>query len=382
MGVTVREKPKGSGKWWVYIHHAGQRKAKYIGQDKEQAHEVAKKIHAKLVLKEYQVSDEPAPNFSEYAEIWRENYIKPLRRASTYERYGNILTRYVNPAIGSMPVDEIRRKHIRDLLLKVHRAGGSRSTIAIIRDVISGVMGYAVEDEIIDANPVTGILKRLKLERDKSLQVIPLSHEQVDLFLTTCRKVDPDYYVFFLMAFRTGMRLGELLALKWACIDWNEKNILVEKSYRRGVEAGTKTDKNRLVDMSDQLILELKKLYAARKREGLAAGAGGPVVDIIFHRDGKHMEQNFIRRVFKRILKKAGMRETKLHITRHTFASLLLTSGVSPVYVKEQLGHSSIDITVDIYGHLIPSSHKKTINLLDNASDGRNLYTTKNKKKL
>ena len=56
----------------------------------------------------------------------------------------------------------------------------------------------------------------------------------------------------------------------------------------------------------------------------------------------------------------------RLHDTRHTFASLLLSNGESPVYVKEQLGHSSIQITVDIYGHLIPSSNRKAVNALDN----------------
>ncbi len=80
---------------------------------------------------------------------------------------------------------------------------------------------------------------------------------------------------------------------------------------------------------------------------------------------GKHIEKNYIRRVFKRVLKKAGLREIRLHDIRHTFASLLLSDGASPVYVKEQLGHTSIQMTVDIYGHLIPSSNREMVNRLD-----------------
>ncbi len=87
-------------------------------------------------------------------------------------------------------------------------------------------------------------------------------------------------------------------------------------------------------------------------------GRGDQVIEVIFHRKGKLMEQNFIRRIFKRILQKAGLREIRVHNTRHTFSSLLLTEGVTPVYVKEQLGHSSIQMTVDIYGHLIPNSNR------------------------
>lgn len=88
-------------------------------------------------------------------------------------------------------------------------------------------------------------------------------------------------------------------------------------------------------------------------------------MEIIFHRKSKPMEQNHIRRVFKRVLNKAVIRDMRLHDVRHTFASLLLSQGESPVYVKEQLGHSSIQMTVDIYGHLIPSSNRGAVNRLD-----------------
>jgi integrase len=69
--------------------------------------------------------------------------------------------------------------------------------------------------------------------------------------------------------------------------------------------------------------------------------------------------------VFKRLLAKAGLREIRVHDIRHTFASLLLSKGASVVYVKEQLGHSSIQMTVDIYGHLIPGSNRHLVNGLD-----------------
>jgi len=69
--------------------------------------------------------------------------------------------------------------------------------------------------------------------------------------------------------------------------------------------------------------------------------------------------------VFKRVLQKAGLRESRFHDIRHTYASLLLSDGVAPVYVKEQMGHSSIQMTVDIYGHLIPSSNRGAVNRLD-----------------
>ena len=229
---------------------------------------------------------------------------------------------------------------------------------------MSGTMGYAVEDELIPGNPVAGILKRLKLERDKRIKVEPMNEQEVAIFLDVCHRHFRVYYEFFLCAFRTGMRLGELLGLKWSDLDWNQKFIRVERSYKRGHFDKTKTGKSRRVDMSDQLAENLKGLLTRQKKEALKEGRGEHI-HLLFHRNNKPIEQNHIRRIFKRVLVKAGIREMRLHDIRHTYASLLLSKGESPVYVKEQLGHSSIQMTVDIYGHLIPGSNRGAVNQLD-----------------
>ena len=106
----------------------------------------------------------------------------------------------------------------------------------------------------------------------------------------------------------------------------------------------------------------------------------GEAVEGIFYRQGSPMEQNYIRSQFKRILQKAGLRGIRFHDVRHTFASLLLTDGVTPVYVKEQMGHSSIQMTVDIYGHLIPSSNREAMNRLDTQPDATQTQPVKTKK--
>ena len=126
------------------------------------------------------------------------------------------------------------------------------------------------------------------------------------------------------------------------------------KSYRRGKFNPPKNGKVRKVDMSDQLTDVLKGLITTRKKEALKSGKG-ELPDLLFTQGGDVMEQNFVRKIHNRILMKAGIRKIRIHDLRHTYASLLLTQGESPVYVKEQLGHHSIQITVDIYGHLIPS---------------------------
>ncbi len=163
------------------------------------------------------------------------------------------------------------------------------------------------------------------------------------------------------------MRLGELLGMKWSDVDWNSRFIQVQRSWRAGVMSPTKTGETRRVDMSDQLTEALRVLLTERKKEALASGRGG-VEEYVFH--GRNVEgpmsQNIARYYWKRILSKAGVRDIKFHATRHSFASILLHAGVSPVYVKEQLGHSKIGTTVDIYGHQIPSGNRR-VNILDEA---------------
>lgn len=296
--------------------------------------------------------------------MWIDGYIKTLRRQSTYNRYKWVFKKYIKDALGGKPIDQIKRSDIRSLLLAQSKRGLSRSSVTLIRDVISGPLAYAIDDELIDVNPATGILKRLHFGRDKRIKTEPLDWEEVNLFLETCQHHWPEHYAIFLCAFRTGMRLGELLALTWGDVDWNRHFIRVNKAYRRGRVEKPKNGRERRVDMSDLLGACLKGLLVLRKKEALAVGRGKPN-EILFHRNGKHMEQNYIRRIFKRVLAKAGIREVRVHDIRHSFASLLLSMGQSPVYVMEQLGHSGINTTVDIYGHLIPSSNRQAVNSLD-----------------
>lgn len=377
--MKVREKPKGSGVWWIFINDKGERKSKRVG-DYKTALDAAKKIEAKLTLGDLNIVEEKPvfPEFSEYAKLWLHTYIKPLRRETTFERYDFVLKRYVLPVFGKLTLDQITRKGVRDLLLNIRARGLSKATVCLVRDVTSGVLNHAIDDEILESNPVLGVVKRLQLSRDGKSEIEPLTKEEVQLFLETCREHRADYYAFFMTAFRTGARLGEVLALQWGDIDFHGKFVRVARSYKRQKITPTKTGKSRRVDMSDQLMEVLRLLQAQRKKEGLQAGRGD-LAPFLFHdRKLQPLSQNTVRNVFKWTLRKAGLREIRLHDIRHTFASLLLTDGASPVYVKEQLGHSSIQMTVDIYGHLIPSSNRDAVNKLDTHLPAPQAHPAKN----
>jgi integrase len=371
MGVKVREKKPGE--WWLFINHQGKRTSRKVGSQ-EAAERAKNEIEARLTLQQFEVEapkrkEEQLPTYVEYATLWLTDQIKTVRRESTYHRYQEVLKRYAFPSIGGMRLDQIKRSHIKKMLLDYYGKGHTKRSVALLRDIANGPFAAAVDDELIKASPVTGVLRRLGIKPELKPPVDPLTAEETALFMETCRKHYPEHHSLFLTMFRTGVRLGEVLGLRWTDLDWHGRFIQVSRSYRRQQFSGTKTGKTRRVDLSNQVIKALQALYTQRKREALAAGSN-EVESIIFHNGkGRPRGQNSIRYIYKKILEKAGLRAIRLHDTRHTYASQLLSDGTSPVYVKEQLGHHSIEITVDTYGHWIPSGNQEAVNRLDHLSE-------------
>lgn len=158
------------------------------------------------------------------------------------------------------------------------------------------------------------------------------------------------------------MRLGELRALKWADVDFDTHLIHVRPNRTAGEVTTPKNGKGRRVDMSLQLTSVLKRLMVERKAEKLKKGwqelpewvfcgsEGGPL-------DG----DNFRHRVFYKAVKKAGITDLRIHDLRHSYASMLIANGESLAYVRDQLGHHSIKVTVDLYGHLVPGGNQQRI---------------------
>jgi len=118
--------------------------------------------------------------------------------------------------------------------------------------------------------------------------------------------------------------------------------------------------------MSQQLTETLKALLVERKKEALRQGWGEVPPRVFLSQQGAPLDQaHFYNRVWRKLLAKAGLRYIRIHDLRHTFASLLIQNGESLAYVKEQLGHGSIQITVDTYGHLVPGGNRQAVDKLD-----------------
>jgi integrase len=234
-----------------------------------------------------------------------------------------------------------------------------------MRDVVSGVLNQAVDDELIPANPALRLGKIIK-RKDKKESINPLSSEELKLLLDKVNKHFTEHYPLFLLLARTGMRIGEALAVKWGDIDYNGRFIKVERSIVRGEISTPKNGKSRRVDMSRQLADALKDHELESKKKGLALGLGEIPEYVFTNEKGRMIDKdNWRRRVFSKALTKAEIRKIRIHDLRHTYATLRISKGDNIADVSNQLGHHSVKLTLDIYYHWIPGKKKAEVDGLD-----------------
>jgi integrase len=362
MGVKVRF---WKGAWYVFVDHQGRRRAKKIG-DRDTANEVARTIRRRLALGDLSLlSTEPSETLSVYADRWLTSG-EAQRKASTQRFYRFNLKLHIVPALGEHPIASIKRKHCRELLTACQQKGLKPASLRGVNRTLSAVLTQAVDDELLPANPAFRMGKHARgSDEDASPEIQPLTRDEAHALLTVTKTDFPEWYAFFLCALRTGMRLGELLALQWGDVDLQGRYADVRRNLVCGRLTTPKNRQRRRVDLSRHLTDTLRSLRTKRKAASLKSGE--PMAPWVFcNRDGAPLDgDNLRKRAFYRILEQAKLRAIRFHDLRHTYASHLIQQGESLAYVKEQLGHSSIQVTVDIYGHLIPGANRAAVDKLD-----------------
>ena len=187
---------------------------------------------------------------------------------------------------------------------------------------------------------------------------------QAALIVTTAERHFGRWHPWLLCALRTGMRLGELLALQWGDIDWNNRFIAVRRNIVRGTLTTPKSHRRRRVEMTPQLADVLLAWRRVQRKRWLKKGEAMP--EWVFPSlTGTPVEERNVRHVLKRVLEKAGLRHIRIHDLRHTYATLLLHAGAPITYVSAQLGHRDASITLRVYAHYLPSTSQREVDRLD-----------------
>jgi integrase len=367
MGVRIHQQ-KTTGDWYVWINHKSKRTSRKIGPDKRTAQKVATEYQKKLALGEVDFSNgrdlqNTALTFGHFFDDYLNNVAKHRLKYNSWRSYKKIAELYLLPKWESVQLTGISRQDVKQLLLEKQGAG---LCVQNIRICISAVFAEAVEREIVAINPAHNLGRFFRKSKPQKKTQF-LTKEQAVILLDLTRQEASQYSDFLLTAFRTGMRLGELLALSWDSVNFNTKQITVQRSYSHDHWDTPKSHKVRHIDMSDGLCNALEKRYKTRDNNLVCNLPKNKKVCLVFPgQDGGPINGNVFRRgVFYKLLIKAKLPKIRIHDIRHTYASLLLQAGAPIHYVKEQLGHSSITMTVDLYGHCQPSVNRAALNLLD-----------------
>jgi integrase len=372
MGVTIR---KRNGKWFIFVNYRGRRKAKCIGASRQLAEQVKRQLEAKLTLGDLGFLAE-APKtvtFAEYSQRWLTQRAAEVDlKDSTVASYKQLLRLYVLPAFGRLAVNGIERSYVKQFLGDwSQKATLSRNTLRLMMCTLRVILNGAVEDGIIDRNPAEKLGRFTKTEKPDN-QAQAMTREEAQAFLTAAIETRQELYPLFLMALRAGLRKGELIALKWGDIqfggdDDSNRYILVQRNYVQGRFTTPKSKKSRRVDLSKQLRRALLELRDKRMLEAFMAGRPSISDDLVFPSKANTPldANNLVHYHFQPLLESAGLRHFRFHDLRHTFGSLLIQDGASLSYVKEQMGHASIKVTADTYGHLIPGADINWIDRLD-----------------
>jgi integrase len=370
MGVKIK---KRGSKWYVYVNYHGKRKNKCVGT-REAAEKVRREIEALLALGDTaflaENNNNQGPTFDSYADQWIKDFARIECKTSTADGYEGVLRQ---PRFGTKRLDEIKRNDIKALINDLVGKELSRNTVRDALCVIRGLFNQAIEEELLESNPAARLGRFTRSAKTAETKGVALTTREVQQFLKASQEICPDYYPLLLMAVRTGLRRGELVALQWGDLqlggneDHSDRFILVQHNYVRREHTSTKSKKARRVDLSRELRRVLAELRDKRLLEAYLDGKNDISDELVFRSPEKAIldPDNLYHRIFLPVLAKAGIRKIRLHDLRHTFGSLLLQSGASIVYVKEQMGHSSIQVTVDTYGHLIPGANVSFVDRLD-----------------
>jgi integrase len=308
--------------------------------------------------------------FKAYAEKWLEGLsgLKP----STVREYRSAMTHNLIPAFGDQPIGSLTVANVNAYLAKrqgILKPKTLRNHLALLHRLFEDAQeaGHLAVNRLHKSRA----LRRPKALRPEEGEVEILDATEINWLLD---KVEAHYGPLYVTLVSTGMRLGEALGLQWGDVDWNAQQIRIRRSLWKGEYYLPKSKKSRRsIDIGPQVLGALRGIERERYGQG-----GAPTDAPVFTTPTGALinPDNLRHRVWEPALKAATLRHVTMHSLRHTYASLLIAQGENVKYISEQMGHASIQITVDRYAHLLPSTKREAPARLEaQLAEGRRLGT-------
>lgn len=331
---------------------------------KEEARRVA--LHLKNDFQQYGYQKPTYDTFKEVFELWFDSIYKRDVRESTTVKTRELFDNHILEAFGHMRIDKINKVHCRSAINKWSK---SLSKTKVMKNYCVRVFDFAIDDlDLIKVNPMERIkVPKFKKEK-KPIQFY--NKDELKLFLD-CAKEEEDskwYVIYRLLAF-SGMRKGELLGLQWKKINFQDNIIQIDQTLTRGqnntlIIQPTKTSAGtRTISMDSTTMNILKEWRTQQRLDFLKLGMNtNKPNQYVFtsYKDNSLIQHSNLTNVINRIIKKHDLKRITVHQLRHSHCSLLFESGATIKEVQERLGHSSYEVTLNIYTHVTEEKKDET----------------------
>lgn len=278
-------------------------------------------------------------NVQELVNDFRANYMARRLKPTTIQGYDRNINAYILPFLSEKPLEAVNYATIDDFVQKMGLKGLSNTSIIYVLATLSKMYSYAVKRQYTNYNP----LLSYDYPRKNAFQYTVLTQEQIENLLEAAK--DTDEFPALLLACHYGLRRGEVCGVNTKDIVDNVLHIRRTSTQIKGQRITTtpKNDKVRCVKLLD----EDRKALADydRKRKKNKSGT------LMRNEDGVTVTPNAINKRLRKHLSELGLPRVRFHDLRHSYATIMMKNGINPKIVSTVLGHSSVDITLDLYSH-------------------------------
>lgn len=357
-------RPRGENRWAIVLDlrdaATGKRRRKwhsFKGTKKEARIECSRLI-TEMNDGAYVETDRTSLN--DFLDRWERDWAATNTSPKTAERYSQLLKLHVRPTLGAKPMQAIRAQDLNALYTSLHDRLAPR-TIAHVHRLLHLVFGHATKWDNIKRNVV--VLVDAPKVPPTEAAVLQLAEIPQMFDAVRGRRL---YYPIAVVALGTGMRRGELCALRWQDVNLDAARLRVERSLEQTRRSGLRFKEpkskrsRRTISLSPTVVAELRKHWADQQEQRLALGLGGSSPDglVFADWDGSPLAPDRLTDNFSYAMAAAGLPHVTLHSLRHTHASQLIRSGVDILTVSRRLGHANATVTLNTYGHLITTEDK------------------------
>lgn len=292
-------------------------------------------------------------------------------RPTTYADNRRYAVRHVIPEIGHLRIDTLDTARVQQWIDQMRRAGASAHMIGNCVRIVSSAYRQAMQIGLVRHNPASGV-KRPTIRKPEIVTWDAGEIAAVDTSLAT----DPMWHALYRLALTTGMRPGELRALRWEDVDHVRGAVRVRRTMTRDEEdraivgSSTKTGRERTVTLAPSAAHALKRWRREQAAMQLAAPRWDPGGYVFTGQRGQPLGATTWQKRHARLLAATGVAPITLHGLRHTFATVALERNIHPKIVSEMLGHTTVEMTLNRYSHARIDLQAAAANALDAALFG------------